>query len=121
MENICVTFRYSGLLRSIFNPRFILNKILDSGVPIAKPADKILFYHLYVDGTIVLFNGNKCELKLLIKYVNRMTPAVKLMLENELSNISQYIFDLTRSKSNQIIAYPQHLPQTNNYVLHGSH
>lgn len=83
---------------------------------------KIVFYHRYVDDTLVLFNGNNRYLRLLSNYLNSIYPNLKFTLEEE-KHIKINFLDLTITKNEnqfklKIFWKPATTPRTIHFASH---
>lgn len=85
-----------------------------------KLKDKIMFYHRYVDDTLLLFNGNVRQLEKLHNYLNTLAPKLKFTLEIEQDNRINFL-DLTLEKNNNKFDYKIYRkPTTSDQTIHFS-
>jgi hypothetical protein len=80
--------------------------------------NKIVFYHRYVDDTIVLFDGTKRQLKMLGSFLNNLHKNLKFTLEEE-NNKSLNFLDLTISRTADKLQFKIYRkPTTSSQTIH---
>lgn len=85
-----------------------------------KYKNKILFYHRYVDDTIVLFDGNTRQINLLLKYLNNIEPHLKFTVETEKSDSINFL-DLKVKKINNKLDFSIfRKPTTTDQTIHST-
>lgn len=85
-----------------------------------KVKDKILFYHRYVDDTLLLFNGNTRQLDKLHNHLNSISPKLKFTLEVEQSNRINFL-DLTLEKAKNKLEFSIYRkPTTSTQTIHST-
>uniref|UniRef100_A0A1B6C8J6 Reverse transcriptase domain-containing protein n=1 Tax=Clastoptera arizonana TaxID=38151 RepID=A0A1B6C8J6_9HEMI len=107
----------SGILSDVYL-NFIENKFILSENN--KYRSKIIFYHRYVDDTLILFDGNTCQLNLLHNYLNKIAPKFKFTLEIEENKRINFL-DLTIEKENNKFNFSIYRkPTTSNQTIHST-
>lgn len=100
-----------------------------------KQKDKIVFYHRYVDDTIILFNGNARQLNILNNFLNSIHRNIKFTLEVEDNNSINFLdlnimkkdnrlkFNIYRkpTMTDQTIHASSHHPQSQKYAAYNSY
>jgi hypothetical protein len=105
----------SGVLADVYL-NHIENKFIFSDKN--KSRNKILFYHRYVDDTLLLFNGNARQLSSLHDYLNNLSPKLKFTLELENLNKINFL-DVTVEKTNNKLDFSIfRKPTTSSQTIH---
>lgn len=104
-EGLAMGSPLSGILAELFlndlENKYLWNKDRNK---VNKIVDKIIFYHRYVDDTILLFNGNARQLNILNNYLNKIHKNMQFTLEIE-ENHSINFLDLTITQSDKNLKF----------------